>query len=68
MWTESKQKVFYFFHNGGHCSRMKTVTLSIRVDPQLVEGLQEFEIKTGIERASLVRESVFELFRQAIGK
>ena len=37
---------------------MKTVTLSIRVDPQLVEGLQEFEIKTGIERASLVRASV----------
>lgn len=34
---------------------MKTKTLSLRVDPQLVEDLEEFEKMTGVERASLVR-------------
>jgi hypothetical protein len=34
---------------------MKTVTLSLRVDPQLITDLEDFEKKTGIERASLLR-------------
>lgn len=34
---------------------MKTKTLSIRVDNQLIADLEEFERSTGIERASLVR-------------
>ena len=38
--------------------KMKTQTLSTRVDAQLVERLDRFEIQTGVERASLIRSSI----------